>query len=91
MRTPTIGTAFYSPGDVPGDPKELQNYLREEFQKIAAAVTALSLGHLDTTTVAPTKPREGDIRLASGVGGWNPLGTGQAFVGYRGGAWVLLG
>lgn len=22
---------------------------------------------------------------------WNPLGTGQKFVGYRGGAWVLLG
>lgn len=90
MRTPTIGTAFYAPGDVPSDPKELQRYLREEFQKIAAAVTALSLGHLDITNVAPTKPREGDIRLCDGTN-WNPLGTGQKFVGYRGGAWVLLG
>lgn len=93
MRTPTLGTAFYSPGEPPNNPKELQNYLREEFQKIASAVTALSLGHLDTTTVAPAKPRDGDIRLCSGPsgGGWDPLGTGQKFVGYRGGSWVLLG
>lgn len=91
MRTPTIGTAFYAPGEPPSDPKELQKYLREEFQKIASAVTALSLGHLDNTYVAPAKPREGDIRLCSGVGGWDPLGTGQKFVGYRGGSWVLLG
>ena len=90
MRTPTIGTAFYAPGEPPSDPKQLQQYLREEFQKIATAVTALSLGHLDTTTFAPTKPREGDIRLCDGVA-WNPLGTGQKFVGYRGGAWMLLG
>jgi hypothetical protein len=91
MRTPTLGTAFYAPSEPPSDPKELQNYLREEFIKISAAVTALSLGHLDNTTVAPPKPREGDIRLCSGVGGWDPLGTGQKFVGFRGGAWVLLG
>ena len=90
MRTPTIGTAFYAPGEPPSDPKELQMYLREEFQKIAAAVTALSLGHVDTTTVAPTKPRDGDFRLCDGVS-WNPLGTGQKFVGFRGGSWVLLG
>ena len=90
MRTPTIGTALYAPGEPPSDSKELQNYLREEFQKIATAVTTLSLGHLDTTHVAPVKPRDGDIRLCDGVA-WDPLGTGQKFVGYRGGAWVLLG
>ena len=90
MRTPTIGTAFYAPGEPPSDPKDLQNYLREEFQKIATAVTALSLGHLDTTTVAPAKPRDGDIRLCDGVA-WDPLGTGQKFVGYYGGAWQSLG
>lgn len=90
MRTPTIGTAFYAPGEPPSDPKLMQNYLREEFQKISAAVTALSLGHVDTTYVAPAKPREGDFRLADGTS-WDPLGTGQKFVGYRGGAWVLLG
>lgn len=91
MRTPTIGTAFYAPGEPPNDPKELKNYLREEFQKIAAAVTALSLGHVDTTMIEPSKPRDGDIRLCSGVGGWDALGTGQKFVGYYGGGWNLLG
>lgn len=90
MRTPTIGTAFYAPGEPPARTEDMQRYLREEFQKISAAVTALSLGHLDTTNVAPTKPREGDIRLCDGVN-WNPLGTGKKFVGYYGGAWVLLG
>jgi hypothetical protein len=90
MRTPTIGTAFYAPAEPPSDPKELQKYLREEFQKIAAAVALLSLGHVDTTNVAPPKPRDGDIRLCDGTN-WNPLGTGQKFVGYYGGAWVLLG
>lgn len=90
MRTPTIGTAFYAPGEPPSDPKDLQNYLREELQKIATAVTALSLGHLDTTTVAPAKPRDGDLRLV-GTSGWDPIGTGQQFVGYYGGAWHSLG
>ena len=90
MRTPTIGTAYYAPGEPPQNAADINFYLREEFQKIAAAVTALSLGHLDTTHVEPTKPREGDFRLADGVA-WDPLGTGQKFVGYRGGAWVDLG
>ena len=90
MRTPTIGTAFYAPGEPPSKPEELQNYLREEFQKINAAITALSLGHVDTTHVSPQKPRDGDFRLCDGTN-WNPLGTGQKFVGYRGGSWVLLG
>lgn len=90
MRTPTLGTAFYSPSEPPQKAEDINFYLREELQKIAAAVQALSLGHVDITNVAPTKPREGDIRLCDGTN-WNPLGTGQKFVGYRGGAWVLLG
>lgn len=90
MRTPTIGSVLYSPNDPPQDPAQLQRYLREEVAKISAAITGLSLGHLDVTYVAPVKPRDGDIRLCDGTS-WNPLGTGQKFVGYRGGAWVLLG
>lgn len=90
MRTPTLGTAFYAPGEPPSDPKDLPNYLREEFQKISAAVTSLSLGHIDVTYVAPTKPRTGDYRLCDGTS-WNALGTGQKMVVYYGGAWNLLG
>lgn len=90
MRTTSIASALYTPNDPPEDPKQLQRYLREEVAKLSAVIQALSLGHLDATNVAPAKPREGDIRLCDGVS-WNPLGTGQKFVGYRGGAWVLLG
>ncbi len=90
MRAPSLSTAFYSPGEPPSDPKELQAYLRTEFQMIAAAVNLLAAGNVEQTHVAPTKSRDGDIRLCDGTD-WNPLGTGQKFVGYRGGAWVLLG
>ena len=91
MRTPNIGTMPYQPGPVPSDTAQIPQYLESEFLKIAAAIQQLQLGHVDTTYVAPVKPREGDFRLCSGAGGWDPLGTGSKFVGYRGGAWVLLG
>ena len=48
-----------------------------------------SQGVLDPTYVAPTKPREGDLRLADGTS-WNP-GSGAGFYGYYGSAWVKLG
>lgn len=90
MRPTTIATQTYSPSPIPSDPKELPVYLEREFAKIKAMLELLQLGHIDPTYVEPVKPREGDIRLADGTH-WNPLGTGQKFVGYRGGAWVLLG
>jgi hypothetical protein len=90
VRTPTLASVQYTPDKVPDDQAELARYLTRELEKLQSAIAALSAGHLDVTTVAPTKPREGDFRLCDGVS-WNPLGTGQKFVGYRGGAWVLLG
>ena len=93
MRTPTIGTAFYAPSEPPSDPKQLQSYLREETQKIAAAVAALAAGHLDKQTVEPTKPRDGDVRYADGVN-WLPNGVGGVGIWYykaSGPAWVQLG
>jgi hypothetical protein len=90
VRTPTLASVQYTPDKVPDNAEELARYLTRELEKLQAAVAALAAGHLDVTTVAPTKPREGDFRLCDGVS-WNPLGTGQKFVGYRGGAWVLLG
>ena len=61
----------YTPGPVPSDPKQLQRYLREEFEKLAGLVKALADGHVETTYVVPPKPREGDIRLSDGTQ-WNP-------------------
>ena len=88
MRTPNLGSAFYAPGEPPTS-DELANFLREELQKINAAITALSLGHLDKSFVAPTKPREGDLRFADGTT-WNP-GSGKGIYYYNGTAWVFLG
>lgn len=92
MRTPNNGSGLYAPGDPPQDPAQLQRYLREEMTKISAAIGALAAGHLDQSTVAPAKPRDGDIRYASGAPNWNP-GAGVGIYYYKGAtsAWVLLG
>lgn len=89
MRTPNIGTAFYSPAQPPNDPAMLAMFLREELQKISGAIAALALGHIDQVSVAPTKPRDGDIRYADGTA-WNP-GSGKGVYVYKTSAWVLLG
>ena len=89
MRTPNLGSVYYVPADVPDAPDQLPYYLRTELQKISAAVMALSLGHLDKTTVAPVKPREGNVRFADGTS-WNP-GAGKGVYYYNGTTWTLLG
>lgn len=89
MRTPNLGTVSYAPGILPQDPASLVRVLGEELQAISAAIQALALGHLDTTTVAPTKPRAGDIRYADGTL-WNP-GTGEGIYYFNAaGSWVKL-
>lgn len=92
VRTPSIGSIGYAPeGDVPLDPLELQRYLRNEILRISNAINALAAGHLDMQTVAPAKPRNGDIRYADGTL-WNP-GSGVGIYYYKGAtsSWVLLG
>lgn len=88
MRTPNLGTVQYNPGQVPADPAQMQAFLRDELNKMAAAINALAAGHLDEQTVAPAKPRKGDIRLADGVL-WNP-GAGAGIYYYTGAAWSKL-
>lgn len=88
MRTISGSTIQYNPGDPPVDPAQLQRYLREEMNKIAATVAALAAGHLDKTTVAPTKPRDGDIRYADGTT-WNP-GAGAGIYWFNGTVWAKL-
>jgi hypothetical protein len=89
VRNPNIGSILYSPNDAPTDPAQLQRFLREELAKISAAITALAVGHLDKTNVAPSKPRDGDIRYADGTN-WNPGGTGRGLYMHNGTAWVLV-
>ena len=89
MRTPTLSSAFYAPGQPPQDASEMGRFLFGELGKIQAAITALAAGHLDKINVAPAKPREGDVRLADGTN-WNP-GSGQGVYCYYGAAWHFLG
>lgn len=90
MRTPNLGSVFYLPEDPPADPTQLQRYLRAEVAKISATFAALAAGHLDKSRVAPAKPRDGDIRYASGAPDWDP-GAGKGIYYYDGAAWILLG
>lgn len=88
VRSPSNSGAFYAPGEPPSDAAELQRFLRDELQKISAAIAALAAGHLDKTYVAPAKPRDGDIRYADGAS-WNP-GSGRGIYAHNGAAWVLV-
>ncbi len=78
----------YAPAPPPTDPKQLQTYLRSEFERIAAELRTPTVT-LETLYVAPAKPREGMIVLCDGTH-WNP-GSGAGFYGYHGGAWSKLG
>lgn len=89
MRTTNIGGVYYAPNTPPADAAELQRFLYDELKNISVAINALALGHLDQTTVAPPKPRDGDIRYADGTA-WNP-GSGAGVYVCKGTTWVLLG
>jgi hypothetical protein len=67
----------------------MQRFLFDELKKISVAINGLALGHLDQTTVLPTKPRDGDLRYADGTL-WNP-GSGKGVYVYKATAWVFLG
>lgn len=88
MRAPNGSGAHYSPGEPPTDAAQMQRFLREELQRISFAISALAAGHFDKTTVAPAKPRDGDIRYADGTS-WNP-GSGRGIYAHNGAAWVLI-
>jgi hypothetical protein len=53
-------------------------------------MNAIADGQLDVTTVAPTKPRDGMIRMADGTS-WSPGGLGAGVYCYYAGNWVKLG
>jgi hypothetical protein len=90
MRTTSISSIGYAPGEPPRDPEQLQRYLREEFTKISVAVQQLAAGHLDVQTVALAKPRDGDLRYADGTN-WAPItGAGRSLFAYIQTAWQRL-
>lgn len=88
MRTPTSASIFYAPTDPPDDPARMGAYIKDELLKIGATLEALARGHVDMAYVAPTKPRDGDIRLADGTS-WNP-GAGRGIYAYFNNVWNKL-
>lgn len=93
MRNPSISTVQFSVGN-PGEIKtleELTRYVQALEQRTAVAISLLAAGHIDVQFVAPEKPRQGDIRYASGVGGWNPGGGEGIYFYNAAGVWTQLG
>lgn len=90
MARPIQGQVLrYVPGQVPDNKDDLPRFLREELQQIQQAISLVQDGQLDVTTVAPSKPRDGMIRRADGVG-WNPGGGAGVYCFYAA-AWNRLG
>lgn len=89
MRARNTNTIFYVPDPAPTDPSQIPMYLQNEYVKIQRAIEQLATGHIDISYVAPTKPRDGDLRYADGTS-WNP-GSGKGLYIYKTNAWVLLG
>lgn len=73
---------------VPGPPPSDQEALVAEFQRLQAAVETLAALVPQVATSAPQRPVEGMVRYAKAP--WNPLGTGNRWVQYLGGAWVAF-
>lgn len=90
MRPNNLNAVQYSPDQAPTEASELPRYIYSELLKMQGALSAVASGHLDKTYVAPTKPRDGDIRYADGTS-WNPTGAGQGIYAYYGAAWHFLG
>lgn len=73
--------------NLPADPKEAVLFLWQELEILQDKVLELERQN-QVTSVAPSKPRQGMLRFADGIG-WNP-GAGAGYYQYKGGAWIAL-
>ena len=81
----------YEPGRLPLDKEYLGLYVVNELKRIGDVFFNQATFRLERTNVAPTRPREGDIRYADGTN-WNPgSGEGIYFFNKTTSAWVKLG
>lgn len=79
---------IYAPSAAPLDSAQLPRFITQELQKVAAALSLVG-SYMQTTYVAPDKPRDGLTLLADGTH-WNP-GAGQGVYTYYAAAWHKLG
>lgn len=77
----------YAPGPVPV--AYSSNAVREELDGIASMLKVLADGEIDVSYAAPTRVKDGLIRLADGVD-WNP-GSGPGMYYFLNGAWHHMG
>lgn len=80
----------YEPRQVPQNAEGVAQYLQQELQNIARAMSDQNqFLSLSMQYAAPSKPFDGMVVLADGTR-WNP-GSGGGFYGYRASAWRFLG
>jgi len=79
----------YRPLNVPTDPAQLPQFLRQELENISRGFAKFPFLFLDEQHAPPQKPQLGMIYLADGTD-WNP-GGGAGYYGYHSGAWNKLG
>ena len=70
----------------PQQNSELERWMQAQFARFEKYIT--NKLHIQTWTVEPLNPKEGDIVIADGTE-WDP-GAGGGFYGYRDGAWEKL-
>lgn len=81
----------YVPNEPPSDASQLQRYLKEEFERIAAVLKVRQTLYLYPMLEAPERPVEGMVvRALAGVY-WDP-GSGEGVYYYTSmGLWAQLG
>ena len=94
MASPTENPNRYTPENPPaGEPTTsvVIEWAMRQFRLLSSLTDMLSEGQIEETRVAPTKPRNGMIRLADGTS-WNP-GAGRGVYWFDGNSatWKLLG
>ena len=79
----------WSPNPAPVQPEDLPDYLFNELNRLGDIVFNLDTFRLEPTNVAPTKPRDGDIRYADGTN-WYPGSGGEGIYAYFNATWNKL-
>ena len=80
----------YEPGPLPEKQEDLGIYVVTELTRLGNILLNQSLMRLEQTNVAPSKPRNGDVRYGD-CSNWNP-GSGEGIYFFNAaGSWVKLG
>lgn len=83
--------AQYVPNEPPTDPAQIGRYLKDELERVAAAIKLLKLNYMTPTLEEPSRPAMGLPVYALGAPYWDP-GSGEGWYYYTSlGNWTQLG